>query len=237
MRHLSAAAQAWIGLIRLGGGALLFLAVAEWRQVEADLPTPTVAVLLIGADIVQRVVEAFAEQASLSGHTLPSDGIDAPLVFADPPKVERILRNLVSNALKYSPRGGPIHILAAERTPGEVEVCWRIPGLGIPHDWLDRLFERFQRVDMPDRASIRGTGLGRYIARQLVVLTVAESGQAAMAGSGVDVPLHSARRIATLEGHWLARATSRGAPTTTIAPRPTETRAMYSIHAFCTAAA
>jgi hypothetical protein len=44
------------------------------------------------------------------------------------------------------------------------------PGLGIPHEWLGRLFERFQRVDLPERASIRGAGLGLYIARQLVEL-------------------------------------------------------------------
>jgi len=43
-------------------------------------------------------------------------------------------------------------------------------GIGIPDDWLERLFERFQRVERPERASIRGTGLGLYIARQLVEL-------------------------------------------------------------------
>jgi signal transduction histidine kinase len=42
--------------------------------------------------------------------------------------------------------------------------------LGIPADWLGRLFERFQRVDRPERAAIRGIGLGLYIARQLVEL-------------------------------------------------------------------
>ena|SRR5438132_5965282 len=43
-------------------------------------------------------------------------------------------------------------------------------GLGIQAEWLGRLFERFQRVDLPERASIGGTGLGVYIARQLVEL-------------------------------------------------------------------
>jgi len=74
----------------------------------------------------------------------------------------------ISNALKYSPLGGVIWVVAAPRSEAEIEVCVQDQGLGIPPEWLDRLFARFQRVDLPDRASIRGTGLGLYIARQFV---------------------------------------------------------------------
>ena len=81
-----------------------------------------------------------------------------------------MLRNLVSNALKYSPGGGPISVAAVERGRGEVEVCVQDHGLGVPDDWLNRIFERFQRVERPERDSIRGTGLGLYIARQLAEL-------------------------------------------------------------------
>jgi signal transduction histidine kinase len=82
--------------------------------------------------------------------------------------VNRVLRSLMSNALKYSPAGGEIWVVAVQRSAAEIEVCVQDEGLGIPAEWLGRLFERFQRVDLPDRASIRGTGLGLYIARQLV---------------------------------------------------------------------
>jgi two-component system sensor histidine kinase VicK len=63
-----------------------------------------------------------------------------------------------------------VHISAMLAGKGDVEVCVEDQGLGIPAEWLGRLFERFERVNTPDRASIRGTGLGLYIARQMVEL-------------------------------------------------------------------
>jgi signal transduction histidine kinase len=81
-----------------------------------------------------------------------------------------VLRNLVSNALKYAPNGGPVLIVVAPRTMAEIEVSVQDEGLGVPPEWQARLFERFERVDLPERASIRGIGLGLYIARQLIEL-------------------------------------------------------------------
>ncbi|MBV9899190.1 MAG: diguanylate cyclase [Chloroflexi bacterium] len=121
-------------------------------------------------EIVARVVEQFGPQAALTAHSLAIEIPDSLRVFADPAQVERVLRNLVSNAIKYSPGGGLVAIAASERLRREVEVCVADAGLGIPADWLGRLFERFQRVERPERDSIRGTGLGLYIARQLVEL-------------------------------------------------------------------
>jgi len=122
------------------------------------------------SDVFERVLEHFSSQAVLSGHTLALDPPRPPPVFADPVQVERVLRNLVSNAIKYSPGGGVIRIVAAETAPREVETCVQDAGLGIPPEWLERIFDRFQRVERPERDAIRGTGLGLYIARQLVEL-------------------------------------------------------------------
>jgi signal transduction histidine kinase len=122
------------------------------------------------SELVGGLVQHFEAQAAVTGHEISMD-VRKPLkVFADPAQTERILRNLISNALKYSPQGGPIRVLAGECSPADVEVCVEDHGLGIPSDWSGQLFERFQRVDRPDRASIRGIGLGLYIARQLVEL-------------------------------------------------------------------
>jgi diguanylate cyclase (GGDEF)-like protein len=121
-------------------------------------------------DVVNSVAMHFAQQVALSGHTLVVEVPNPPRVYADPAQVERVLRNLSSNALKYSPSGGEVRIAAVERSSGDVEVCVQDHGLGIPSEWLGRLFERFQRVERPERDSIRGTGLGLYIARQLVEL-------------------------------------------------------------------
>jgi signal transduction histidine kinase len=123
------------------------------------------------AEVVHRVLAAFTAQAALSGHTFEADVPAAlPRVYADSTQVERVLRNLVSNALKYAPHGGPVRIMAIYAGKGEIEVRVEDRGLGIPPEWLGRLFERFERVNTPERASIRGTGLGLYIARQMVEL-------------------------------------------------------------------
>jgi diguanylate cyclase (GGDEF)-like protein len=123
------------------------------------------------AEVIERVVEAFRQQGALTNHHFEcSLAAGVPACFADPTHVERVLRNLVSNALKYAPNGGPVRIIVATRTPAEIEVSVEDEGLGVPAEWQARLFERFQRVDVPERASIRGTGLGLYITRQLVEL-------------------------------------------------------------------
>jgi signal transduction histidine kinase len=120
-------------------------------------------------EVISALLTSFAEQAALSGHTFACS-VDADLApaYADQAQIERVLRNLISNALKYSPNGGRVRVSACETAPGELEVVVADDGMGIPPEWLGRLFERFQRVDVPERASIRGTGLGLYIARQLV---------------------------------------------------------------------
>ena len=119
-------------------------------------------------DVVNRVLAEFSTQAAMTGHDLRSElPPELPRAFADPTHIERVTRNLVSNALKYSPKGGRVCVAAVSRA-SELEVYVHDEGMGIPQDWLGRLFERFQRVDTPDRATIRGTGLGLYIARQLV---------------------------------------------------------------------
>jgi PAS domain S-box-containing protein len=90
-----------------------------------------------------------------------------PLVLADADAILQVMANFVSNARKYSPDGGSIRIGA--RVAGNmVQVYVRDHGLGVPVADLPKLFERFYRVDSPDRQSIRGTGLGLSINQRIV---------------------------------------------------------------------
>jgi diguanylate cyclase (GGDEF)-like protein len=142
------------------------------------------------SEVVERVLEAFRDQAALSGHRFECElAPGLPRGFADPAQIERVLRNLLSNALKYAPNGGVVRLVAASRSSVELEVCVEDEGMGIPPEWLGRLFERFQRVDLPERASIRGTGLGLYIARQLVELNGGRI-WAASDGAGMGASFH-----------------------------------------------
>lgn len=90
-----------------------------------------------------------------------------PFVQGDKDKVETILCNLIGNAMNYSPEGTVITISAEEQTRGVV-VTVSDEGVGIPPEGLDRIFDRFYRVEDPSLPKVQGTGLGLYIAKLLV---------------------------------------------------------------------
>jgi len=91
---------------------------------------------------------------------------DLPLVEADPRRLEQVLENLIENARKYSD-GGVISIRAASRH-GEVEVEVSDEGRGIPIELVERVFERFYRIDNSLSRGTGGTGLGLSICRGLI---------------------------------------------------------------------
>jgi len=88
-----------------------------------------------------------------------------PLVPADPERIERVLVNLITNALKYSDPGTPVTIRVAA-LDGELLVSVTDRGVGIPEDEMPRLFERFFRAKRT--AKTEGLGLGLYISRMIV---------------------------------------------------------------------
>jgi PAS domain S-box-containing protein len=90
----------------------------------------------------------------------------AIVAFADAERIERVLANLLSNALKYSPPHAPVQV-EVRRADGEVVVAVVDHGAGIPNDQLSLLFQRFVRVDRGS-ADPGGLGLGLYIVRLIV---------------------------------------------------------------------
>jgi two-component system phosphate regulon sensor histidine kinase PhoR len=94
--------------------------------------------------------------------------LDATQVDGDPAKLHDIVRNLVENAVNYSPDGADV-TLAAARVNGKYTITVADSGPGIPQEDLSRVFERFYRVDK-SRARPGGTGLGLAIVKHLVEL-------------------------------------------------------------------
>jgi signal transduction histidine kinase len=90
-----------------------------------------------------------------------------PLADADPIRVEQVLANLVDNAIKYSPKGGPIRVRIWPTADGVVGVSVSDRGNGIPPDAIEHLFERFYRVEGAG-AGVKGAGLGLFICKSLV---------------------------------------------------------------------
>lgn len=116
--------------------------------------------------VVRRVMDRYQPQTRR--HTLTAEfADDFPVVHGDPRRLEQVLDNLVSNALKYSPQGGPVRI-AGQTTPAEVLLTVQDSGVGVPWGEQERIFERFYRVEGPETRAAAGTGLGLYLTRAIV---------------------------------------------------------------------
>jgi PAS domain S-box-containing protein len=102
-------------------------------------------------------------------------------VLADPDRLERVLVNLVSNALKYSPPGTPVR-LTVRRAGDEVVMAITDQGDGIPAEELPKIFGRYYRSQRT--RSVEGTGLGLYIARLLVEAHRGRLGAESAVGKG-----------------------------------------------------
>lgn len=92
---------------------------------------------------------------------------DFPIVDADPQRISQVLRNLVDNAIKYSPEGGLI-VVRGEVQPGEVIVSVADQGVGIAPEHLNRLFEKYFRIETGLVRHVVGSGLGLPIAHTII---------------------------------------------------------------------
>ncbi|MCT2558427.1 ATP-binding protein [Tsuneonella sp. YG55] len=113
-------------------------------------------------------------------------------VMGDPDRLEQLLTNLVSNAVKHSPAGETVHI-ALETAGGRARIEVRDRGDGIPEDFRDRIFGKFAMADGSDSRRRGGTGLGLAIAREIAVSHAGSLGFADREGGGtvfaVELPL------------------------------------------------
>ena len=92
---------------------------------------------------------------------------DFPIVDADPQRISQVLRNLVDNAIKYSPQGGLIVVRGVVR-PDEVIVSVADQGVGIAPEHLNRLFEKYFRIETGLVRHVVGSGLGLPIAHTII---------------------------------------------------------------------
>ena len=96
-----------------------------------------------------------------------STGPWLPHASGDSDKVAQVLSNLVENAVKYTPGGGRVAVVI-EHEDDRIRFEVRDPGLGIPLDEQERIFQKFYRLDPNLTRGIGGTGLGLYICRELI---------------------------------------------------------------------
>jgi signal transduction histidine kinase len=162
---------------------LLDLAKIEGRQMQiqrraTDLPR-----------LVQNIVEGARPLAERKGIALEARvDPDLPTAYVDPDAIEKVVVNLVGNALKFTPEGGEI-VASLERADMGLELVVRDSGIGLPEDQLDRIFDRFAQVDGSATRIHEGTGIGLSLVKELVELhdgrTWAESD-----GTGCGTRMH-----------------------------------------------
>lgn len=119
-------------------------------------------------DLIDKAISEFKKKIEQKNHKIKINiSPQLPLIKTDPEQIEVVFRNLLDNAIKYTPNGGEIYISAFEKAENiYIEVADN--GIGISAEHLPRIFERFYRVDKDRSRKLGGTGLGLAIVKHIV---------------------------------------------------------------------
>ena len=119
-------------------------------------------------DLIDKTISEFKEKIEQKDHKIKiNTSLQLPLVKADPEQIEVVFRNLLDNAIKYTPNRGEISISTLEKAENiYIEIANN--GIGISAEHLPRLFERFYRADKDRSRKLGGTGLGLAIVKHIV---------------------------------------------------------------------
>jgi PAS domain S-box-containing protein len=120
------------------------------------------------SDIVRLINDVVqTAESRTSGHQIQLSAPDSLFGYLDPLRLEQVLTNLIDNAIKYSPDGGPIEVTSSAEDDG-ISLSVRDYGIGIPPERRKEIFNRFYQAHK--RGQFGGMGLGLYISKQIVEL-------------------------------------------------------------------
>jgi signal transduction histidine kinase len=195
LRYISHIQTSGRGLLEMIN-ELLDMAKIEAGRMEVAVGSVSVAEVLEGIGAIMRPL---AESRGASVVVERPD--ELPTIETDPGKLQQILYNFMSNAIKFSPEGGVVRLVAALGTrDGKPAVRLSVvdQGPGIPADMQQAVFEKFRQVDASHTKRHGGTGLGLAICRELAHMLGAGVGLHSVAGKGstfwVEVPVQFAAR-------------------------------------------
>lgn len=133
---------------------------------QVNLRHETISLGAILTDAIETVRPAIEAAEHTFTVQMPSESMQ---VQGDPTRLSQVFQNVLSNAVKYTPKHGRI-TLRVEREGAEARVRVRDNGMGIPPEMQDRIFEMFTRVHPRDEIKISGLGIGLALAKQLLEL-------------------------------------------------------------------
>lgn len=137
-------------------------------ECQMDLPKESISLLTVAAGSAERL----APDAKKKNIKISISGEDA-VIQGVPALIDELVFNLCDNAVKYNKNGGKVDITVVQKD-NEATLSIADTGIGIPHQELNRIFERFYRVDKSRSKESGGTGLGLSIVKHIVLLHNAE---------------------------------------------------------------
>jgi diguanylate cyclase (GGDEF)-like protein len=120
----------------------------------------------VAEEVIKSLQAQAIEKDILLQNLLPND---LPTVYADFDKILQVLTNLVDNAIKFTQKGGKV-IIVGNKINEQVEVSVIDSGIGIAKEDCSRIFDKFQRIELPTTQQIRGSGLGLSICKAILEL-------------------------------------------------------------------
>ena len=142
------------------------------------------------SDLLKKVANAMRLTIQDSGHEMAVEAPDdLPQIVGDRERIEQVVVNILSNAVKYTPSGGHIRLAACALAGNRVRITVEDDGVGIPAADVPRLFERFYRVDKARSRAAGGTGLGLAIAKEIVEQHEGKIALASEYGKGTTVTI------------------------------------------------
>ena len=118
------------------------------------------------SELIQNLLKNFETDFANKGIKISLQG-QIEKITADKDKISQVLINLVSNAFKYTPQGGTVEVKTTGSS-NETEIRIRDTGMGIPHEDLPHIFERFYRADKSRNRMTGGSGIGLAIVKSIV---------------------------------------------------------------------
>lgn len=115
--------------------------------------------------LVKEILETM--QLTTEKHLIVTQGKIKHAVFGDRERIGQVMINLISNAIKYSPKSDKIHVLLSSDT-NTVKICIKDYGVGIPKEKQKHVFKRFYRVSGAKEDTFPGLGLGLYISAEII---------------------------------------------------------------------